>query len=79
MYAGNPPFEKASPNDPYYRLIKDKNYAVFWKAHSRRRPVNFFNDQFKDIFTKMVAFNPSSSPLFSFIARTSSATLREET
>merc|ERR1719458_1478099 len=58
MYAGNPPFEKASPNDPYYRLIKDKNYAVFWKAHSRRRPVNFFNDQFKDIFTKMVAFNP---------------------
>ena len=22
MYAGNPPFEKASITDPYYRLIK---------------------------------------------------------
>ena len=22
MYAGNPPFEKAALNDPYYKLIK---------------------------------------------------------
>ena len=43
MYAGNPPFEKATPNDPYYKLIRDKNYGVFWKAHSRRRPNDYFN------------------------------------
>jgi len=24
MYAGNPPFEKATPNDPYYKIIKEK-------------------------------------------------------
>jgi len=24
MYAGNPPFEKAAPNDPYYKLIKER-------------------------------------------------------
>lgn len=58
MYAGNPPFEKAVPNDPYYRLIKDKNYDTFWKAHSRKRPHNFFNDGFKDIVIKMIAYNP---------------------
>lgn len=59
MYAGNPPFEKASLNDPYFKLIKEKNFVTFWKAHSRRRPLNYFRDSFKDLFEKMVAFNPS--------------------
>jgi len=62
MYAGNPPFEKATPNDPYYKLIKDKKIDTFWKAHSRRRPVNYFSPQFKDLFSRMVAFNPSERP-----------------
>lgn len=56
MYAGNPPFEKATPNDPYYKLIKEKRFDIFWKAHSRKRPVNFFSDTFKDLFSRLVAF-----------------------
>jgi len=62
MYAGNPPFEKAVPNDPYYKLLKDKKYDTFWKAHSRRRPVNYFSEDFKDLFSKMVAYNPNERP-----------------
>ena len=62
MYAGNPPFEKAAANDPYYKLIKEKNYATFWKAHSRRRPINFFSETFKDLFSRMVAFNVNERP-----------------
>lgn len=69
MYAGNPPFEKATINDPYYKLIKEKNYATFWKAHSRRRPLNFFSDVFKDVFIRMVAFNPSERPSMTEIAQ----------
>ena len=68
MYAGNPPFEKAAVNDPYYKLLKDKNYATFWKAHSRRRPVNYFSDTFKNVFEKMVAFNPNERPNMKEIA-----------
>ena len=68
MYAGNPPFEKASPNDPYYKLIKDKNFALFWKAHSRRRPAGFFSDEFKDIFSRMCAFEPKERPPIQEIA-----------
>ena len=68
MYAGNPPFEKASPNDPYYKLIKDKNYATFWKAHSRRRPVGYFNDNFRELFVRMVAFEPKERPPIEEIA-----------
>ena len=68
MFAGNPPFEKAAPNDPYYKLIKEKNYNTFWKAHSRRRPNGFFSDAFKDVFVKMVAFNPAERPKIEEIA-----------
>lgn len=67
MYAGNPPFEKASPNDPYYKLIKEKNYETFWKAHSRNRS-GVFNSQFQDLFTRMVAFEPSERPTVEQIA-----------
>ena len=59
MYAGNPPFEKAAPNDPYYKILKEKKYDIFWKAHSRKRPVGFFSDSFKDLFVRMVAYEPS--------------------
>lgn len=68
MYAGNPPFEKAAINDPYYKLIKEKNFATFWKAHSRRRPLNYFSDSFKDLFSRMVAFNPNERPTLVEIA-----------
>ena len=68
MYAGNPPFEKATPNDPYYKLIKDKRLDIFWKAHCRKRPAGFFSDTFKDIFSKMVAFDPAERPKIEDIA-----------
>ena len=68
MYAGNPPFEKAAINDPYYKLIKDKNFATFWKAHSRRRPVGFFSDTFRSLFESMVAFNFAERPKIEEIA-----------
>lgn len=68
MYAGNPPFEKATITDPYYKLIKDKNYATFWKAHSRRRAVGYFSDSFKDVFVKMCAFDPQERPSITVIA-----------
>ncbi|CAM6000187.1 unnamed protein product [Sphagnum balticum] len=68
MYAGNPPFEKASPTDPYYKIIKEKKYEVFWKAHSRKRPNGFFSESFKNLFVRMVAFDPSERPKITEIA-----------
>ena len=59
MYAGNPPFEKATANDPYYKIIKEKKYDIFWKAHSRKRPTGFFSEAFKDLFQRLVAFEPT--------------------
>jgi serine/threonine protein kinase len=63
MYAGNPPFEKAAVNDPILQTYQIKKFhATFWKAHSRRRPVNFFSDSFKDLFSRMVAYNVNERP-----------------
>ena len=59
MYAGNPPFEKATANDPYYKIIKEKKYDIFWKAHSRKRSTGFFSEAFKDLFQRLVAFEPT--------------------
>lgn len=47
MYSGNPPFEKASPNDPYYRLIKENKLDAFWESHSRKRRLGFYSQSFR--------------------------------
>jgi serine/threonine protein kinase len=62
MYAGCPPFESASAIDPYYRLIRDKRFPTFWKAHSRRRAPEFFGELFKDLLQSMLAFDPNERP-----------------
>jgi len=59
MFAGNPPFTNATVEDPYYRLIIRKQYQTFWSAHSRKRAANFFNEHFKNLFERMVAFEPN--------------------
>lgn len=68
MYAGNPPFEKATANDPYYKLLKQKKYDIFWKAHLRKRPADYFKESFKDLFVRMVAFDPTERPKIQQVA-----------
>lgn len=59
MYTGTPPFEKTTPNDSYYRLIKERNYTTFWNAHSKRKPVDFYTEDFKDLVNRMLEYNPA--------------------
>lgn len=58
MFAGGPPFERAVPNDPYYKVLAAKNYGVFWGAHGKKKPAGFFNDNFKDLINKMLSLKP---------------------
>ena len=59
MYSGLPPFEKAVPDDPFFKLIKQKQYGVFWKSHERKKPLGYYNKSFKDLFVRMVAYEPT--------------------
>lgn len=58
MYSGSPPFQRAVVMDPFYKTIKDKTYDTFWTAHCKGKPVNFFTEEFKDLFVRMVAYKP---------------------
>jgi len=58
MYSQNPPFTKAIPNDPYYRLLSGKDER-FWQLHSRNKAPGYYSSEFKDLINHMLAFEPS--------------------
>jgi len=60
MVTGHPPFKRAVTNDPYYRLLAPYFFNIFWTAHSRGKPADFFNNEFKDLITKMLQYNPTT-------------------
>lgn len=53
MFTGTPPFTKASPKDPYYKLIMNGKEDTFWAAHARYKPKGFYTNEFKDFINKM--------------------------
>ena len=59
MYTQHPPFTKAEPNDPFYRLLCANRADLFWKAHSKNKPEGFFSDEFKNLITSMLQFDPT--------------------
>lgn len=54
MTTQHPPFTKAEPSDPFYRLICANRADLFWKAHSRNKPEGFFSEEFKNLITSML-------------------------
>lgn len=61
MFTQHPPFTKAEPNDPFYRLLCANRADLFWKAHSKNKPggADFFSKEFMDLITSMLQFDPS--------------------
>lgn len=58
LYAGHPPFNCATADDPHYKLIATNRTAQFWQTHENRKPEGFFNEAFKDLVTTMLNFHP---------------------
>lgn len=69
MFSGNPPFENSSPSDPYYKLIRERRFDIFWHAHSRKKTPNFYPETFKDLFQKLVAYIPHDRLMITEIAK----------
>lgn len=61
-YAGTPPFNKADPKDPYYRLLATKKYDTFWNAHSKGKPKDYFSNEFKSLINALLAYDPKERP-----------------
>lgn len=59
IFTGGPPFGKADPKDPYYKLLTVNKHDTFWAAHSRGKPKDFFSPEFKDLMNHMFAHSPT--------------------
>lgn len=71
MYSGTPPFGRAFPADPYYKLLCTKKQKTFWAAHSRNKPgrSKYYSKSFKDLMTSMLAFQPEKRPVIDEIIK----------
>ena len=47
-----------------YHLIKLKQFDEFWKIIEKNYNIKILSPQFKELFIKMVAYNPSERPTF---------------
>ena len=59
LIAQHPPFKRAIPTDPFYRLICTNRLDFFWKSHSKNKPPGFFSPAFISLITNMLAFDPT--------------------
>jgi len=48
MFAGSPPFTKATTGDPYFKLLVNNKAETFWGFHAKHKGnPNFFSPEFK--------------------------------
>ena len=57
MYAHNPPFTEAKPDNPYYRRLY-QNPQAFWEAVAEKKGADYFSPDFQDLVNKMLALEP---------------------
>ena len=64
MFTQHPPFTRAEPSDPFYRLLCANRADLFWKAHSKNKPGNleFFPETLRNLITAMLQFDPAARP-----------------
>jgi serine/threonine protein kinase len=59
MIAEHPPFSKATTGDSYYKLFFINRLDVFWTAHKRQKPKNFYSNEFIDLITTLLSVDPT--------------------
>jgi serine/threonine protein kinase len=63
MFAGSPPFSKAAPNDPYYKLLASNKNETFWKFHAKHKGnPNFFSEPFRHLLDGIFQTDPAKRP-----------------
>ena len=61
MRAGYYPFQKATEEDPFYKLLINYRSDHFWTAHTQKvnKGQDYFSEEFKDLITCMLQRNAS--------------------
>jgi serine/threonine protein kinase len=59
LKSGSFPFGKATQDDALFQFLACNRADKLWTYHERERPVNFFSQDFKNLFTTMLSPEPS--------------------
>ena len=62
LITGHPPFNSAHPQDPHYKLLATNRADLFWKQHQNNKPKGFLSEEFMDLITNLLQFNPAARP-----------------
>ena len=65
MVAEHPPFNSATPSDPFYKCLAANRADIFWKSHSKNKPAGFFSESFKDLVQSMLQLEQNHRPTMS--------------
>lgn len=55
-------YEKKNRNKTLYEYIKDKNICTYWEKLGSMINIDELSNEFKNLYIKMVSFNPSERP-----------------
>ena len=58
LHSGHLPFYLANFEDPFYDLLCSNKSHLFWEVHGNTKPNNWYSEDFKDLITMMLQFNP---------------------
>ena len=58
LYSGRAPFVEATLNDPHFKLLAAHDVDRFWRAHSADKEPGFFSEDFKNLITQLLAYQP---------------------
>ena len=55
-------FINASIDDSYYKFVKKKKINTYWKILGENIKINGLSEEFKNLYIKMISFNPKERP-----------------
>lgn len=58
MYTGSAPFNRADFSDPFFYCIARGDLDKFWRAHMKHKPAGYFSEEFKDLISNLLAYQP---------------------
>lgn len=68
MFSGYSPFSSSKSSDKLYKLIREKNYARFWKVHERKKSEQgcnteqFYPEEFRKLMNSFFSNDPEERP-----------------
>ena len=62
LVSGFPPFPRADPRNPWYKLIYSGKHDMFWSIQEKNSKGSLYSESFKDLMNAMFSYEPEKRP-----------------